>query len=170
MTSARILTNGSPGEKICHAGGVTSRGPLSLLLFLLVMEVLGALIRKADAWSLLQPFRARIPHRASFYADDLVLFISPNPRDIQMTHNILSVFEDASGLGCNLAKCQMALIRCNKERVELTATAFPYQVVDFLIRYLGIPLLVSKLPKSALQRLLDRVVDKLPILKGRLMH
>jgi hypothetical protein len=38
------------------------------------------------------------------------------------------------------------------------------------MKYLGIPLLVSKLPKSALQPLLDRVMDRLPIWKGRLLH
>jgi hypothetical protein len=30
--------------------------------------------------------------------------------------------------------------------------------------------LVTKLPKAALQTLVDRVVDRLPVLKGRLMH
>jgi hypothetical protein len=70
-------------------------------------------------------------------------------------HNILSIFEDASGLGCNLAKCQMASIRCTEEQVELVVAAFPYQVVAFSVKYLGIPLSLTKLPKSALQSLLD---------------
>jgi hypothetical protein len=42
------------------------------------MEVLGALIRKADEWGLFEPLGVwAIPARASFYANDLVLFISP---------------------------------------------------------------------------------------------
>jgi hypothetical protein len=48
--------------------------------------------------------------------------------------------------------------------------AFLYQVVDFPMKYLGIPLSVKKLPKSAWQPLVDRVTDKLPIWKGNLMH
>jgi hypothetical protein len=67
--------NGTSGEKICHARGLCQGDSLSPMLFFLVMEVLGELIRKADAWSLLQPFGVRQPHHASFYADDLVLFI-----------------------------------------------------------------------------------------------
>jgi hypothetical protein len=44
----RILMNGNPGEKICHARGLRQGDPLSPMLFLLVMEVLGALIHKVD--------------------------------------------------------------------------------------------------------------------------
>jgi hypothetical protein len=133
------------------------------------MEVLGTMICKVDTWSL-QPFGARLPHCASFYVDDLVHFISPNDMDLRMTHSILSLFEDSSGHGCNLAKCQMAPIRCNEEQLALVAVAFPCQMMDFPIKYLGIPLSFKKLPKTALQSLLDQVADKLPISKGRLMH
>jgi hypothetical protein len=49
------------------------------------MEVLGAMIRKADEWSLFEPLGVRvIPFRASFYADDLVLFISPQVQDLPL--------------------------------------------------------------------------------------
>jgi hypothetical protein len=132
------------------------------MLFLLTMEVLGALIRKSDGWSLLQSFTARLSHRTSFYADDLMLFIAPSAVDIRTMRYILMVFEEASRLGCNLAKCQMMPIRCTDDQVDL-ATGVPCQVVNFLVTYLGIPLAVTKLPKSALQPLLDRVADNLPI-------
>jgi hypothetical protein len=52
--------------------------------------VLNALIRKADGWSLLEPLDTWLPDRASFYADDLVMFISPTAQDLQLTHSILS--------------------------------------------------------------------------------
>jgi hypothetical protein len=59
------------------------------MLFLLVMEVLNALIHKAGEWLLPKPLRGRgIPHRASFYADDLVWFLAPEERDIRMAHAI----------------------------------------------------------------------------------
>jgi hypothetical protein len=64
------------------------------------MEVLNALIRKADGWSLLL-----VHGWASLYADDLVVFISPSATDLQVARRILDLFCDASGLGCNLAKC-----------------------------------------------------------------
>jgi hypothetical protein len=47
---------------------------------------------------------------------------------------------------------------------------FPCQAASFPIRYLGMPLSVSKLPKSALQPLLDDMADRLPVWRGKLMH
>jgi hypothetical protein len=47
---------------------------------------------------------------------------------------------------------------------------FPCQTVDFPIRYIGIPLGVSKLPKIAWQPLVDRVGVWLPTWRGRLLH
>jgi hypothetical protein len=66
----------------------------------------GRLVTAATIW-------VQAASSSSFYAEDLVLFILPNVRDLQMTRIILSIFENSSGLGCNMAKCQMAPIRCN---------------------------------------------------------
>jgi hypothetical protein len=87
-----------------------------------------------------------------------------------MARGMLSIFQEAFGLTCNMAKCRMAPIRCNSQQIQLAATVFPCQVVTFLVMYLGIPLSVSKLLWSALIPLLDRAANKLPTWKGRLMH
>jgi hypothetical protein len=42
--------------------------------------------------------------------------------------------------------------------------------VQFPTKYLGIPLSTHKLPKVALQPMVDKVADKLTAWKGRLMH
>jgi hypothetical protein len=76
--STKVLLNGNLVDRIYHARGLHQGGPLSLVLFLLVMEVLSTLIRRAEIRSLLPPLGAHpVPHQASLYADDLVLFISP---------------------------------------------------------------------------------------------
>jgi hypothetical protein len=87
-----------------------------------------------------------------------------------MARGMLSIFQEAFGLTCNMAKCRMAPIRCNSQQIQLAATVFPCQVVTFLVMYLGIPLSVSKLLWSALIPLLDWAANKLPTWKGRLMH
>jgi hypothetical protein len=135
------------------------------------MEVLSALIRAADNSSLLQPLQVRvIRHRASLYADDLILFSRPGAGDLQLLRDIFDLFKVASGLGYNLAKCQMAAIRCHDQQMQQAIELFPCQVVQFAVKYLGMPLSPSKLPKSACQPLIDRAADRLPIWKGILMN
>jgi hypothetical protein len=63
------------------------------MLFLLVMEVLNGLFRKADVWSLLLELLPRqILFRVSMYADDLVLFLNPVQGDLQLATAIFDLF------------------------------------------------------------------------------
>jgi hypothetical protein len=69
-----------------------------------------------------------------------------------------------------MSKCQLALIRCDEDQVASALAVFPCSLVEYPMKYLGIPLLATRLPKSALQPLLDRVADWLPIWKGHFLH
>jgi hypothetical protein len=80
------------------------------MLFILVMNVLDALIRKAEEWSLLHHLGVGgITHHASLYVNDVILFLSPVATDLEMASNIFKIFDGASGLTCNMNKCQIAL-------------------------------------------------------------
>lgn len=165
------MMNGMPGQRICHARGLRQGDPLSPLLFILVMETLSSMIRLADCWQLFDKVGINsFPHRASLYADDLIMFVSPAQRDLDITRKILDVFERASGLGCNLHKCQIVPIRCTPKDITRVTSLFLATVSEFPIRYLGVPLSVTKLPKAALQPLVDKVADRVPTFKGKLLH
>jgi hypothetical protein len=99
-----------------------------------------------------------------------MLFIRPHAQDLQLLQDIFEMFQGASGLKHNLDTCHMAPIRCTEEGIHLALNIYPCQRVEFPIRYLGIPLALGKLPKSALQPLVDKVVDKLPVWKGNFMN
>jgi hypothetical protein len=71
---------------------------------------------------------------------------------------------------CNLSKCQQAPIRCDANQVQLATSIFPCQVTEFPIKYLSLPLSISKLPRAALQPLADKVGDRLPTWRGNLMY
>jgi hypothetical protein len=166
--STKVMLNGSPGQKICLACGLCLGDPVPML-FLLVMEVLNAPIRRADSWSLLQQLGPHcIPYQ--FYVDDLVLFVCPLAHDLHMCVSSLFSLRGASGLGCNVNKCQLVPIRCSEEQIVMATNIFPCQLGDFPFKYLSTPLSVTKLPRSALQLLVDHVVDRLPVWKGRLLH
>jgi hypothetical protein len=56
----------------------------------------------------------------------------------------------------------MVVICYDDSQKQLAASTFPYQQVDYPIKYLGIPLSTGKFPTSALQPLLDKAANKLP--------
>jgi hypothetical protein len=100
-----VLLNGIPGKSIQLKRGLRQGDPLSQILFILVMDVLGGLVSKAEEKGLLQPLSSRsLHHRISLYADDVVLFLQPRKSDIQMVLNILHLFGEASGLKNNVQK------------------------------------------------------------------
>jgi hypothetical protein len=114
--SIKVMLNDMPEERGCHARSLRQGYPLSPMLFLLVMEVLSAMFRWADGWSLPKPLGARpIPHYISLYVDDMVLFVALRQQDLHLVRDILQIIKGASGLGCNVAKCQLAPIRCSEE-------------------------------------------------------
>jgi hypothetical protein len=76
--STRVLINGRPDRRICHARGLRQGDLLSPLLFVIVMDVLNALILEADRHGELTPLPGNnIKHRGSLYADDFVMFLAP---------------------------------------------------------------------------------------------
>ena len=76
--STKVILNGSPGRRICHARGLRQGDPLSPLLFVLVMEGLNALLQLADERRLLRALHPKIKERAFMYADDVVIFLTPH--------------------------------------------------------------------------------------------
>jgi hypothetical protein len=81
-SSTKVLVNGHPGHRICHARGLRQGDPLSPFLSIIVMEVLNTLIAEADRHVVLTPLPDRaVKCQASVYADDLVVFLHPPDRD-----------------------------------------------------------------------------------------
>lgn len=69
--------------------------------FVIVMEVLNSLNREADRRSVLSPLPGNvIQHRASLYADDLIVFTAPKTEDIQCLLQISQLFAGASPTVC----------------------------------------------------------------------
>jgi len=106
------------------------------MLFILVMDVLNALIGKADEEALLQPLATdRVKHRVSLYADDVALFIRPSPEDLSTTKEILQLFgggERASHKHAEELHCTNPLrhraARGHLERHALRGDGLPLQV------------------------------------------
>jgi hypothetical protein len=112
--------------------------------FVLVMDVLGFMIKKAEEENLLQPLAIRaLQHRISIYVDDVIIFLRPLTHDIDTMLELLQIFESASGLKTNMQKSSVLLVQCQEEDEELINALLPCQLLDFPCKYLGLPFITT---------------------------
>ena len=170
ISSTQILLNGSPGDRIEHRRGLRQGDPLSPMLFILVMDVLYHMVKKASEEGLLQPLSRRaLQHRISLYADDVVIFLQPSASDIRITLDILQLFGEASGLRTNVQKSTVLPIQCMEEHRSIIQTHLPCQISDFPCTYLGVPFSPHKLSKTQVQPIIEKIADRLPGWKADLL-
>jgi hypothetical protein len=82
-SSSSVLVNGAPGRRVLHCRGVRQGDPLSSMLFLLAMEPLHMLFKKAQDVGLLQKLSPLCDtFRVSLYADDAALFLNPDKKEM----------------------------------------------------------------------------------------
>jgi hypothetical protein len=169
-STTQVLMNGVPGDLISHCRGLRQGDPLSPMMFILVMDVLGHMFSKAADEGLLLPLSRRaFKHRVSMYADDVVLFLRPTADDIEVTMDILSLFGEATGLKTNLQKSNVLPIRCEDTDIANVQTLLPCALADFPCKYLGLPLSLKRLTKNQVQPYIDRIADQLQGWKANLM-
>lgn len=99
---ATVVTNGLISTPFCIGRGTRQGCPLSPLLFALVVEPLAELIRQS------KNFHGIIvggeDHRASLYADDVLIFMSKPEQSIPVLLECISYYSSLSGYKINLSK------------------------------------------------------------------
>jgi hypothetical protein len=96
----------------------------------------------------------------SLYADDAVIFVAPIKEDITCLTSILATFGEVTGLGANHQKSLVAPIHCDGLDLEDILQSFPAKRTTFPIRYLCLPLSVTRLERADLQYLEDKIAEK----------
>ena len=110
--STMILVNGLPGRRIKHVRGLRQGDPISPQFFVMIMEVLTLLVRRAEEEGLLSTLSGSTSmQRISIFADDVALFVKPLRQDLETVQLILNAFGEASGLKVNYAKSCAIVIR-----------------------------------------------------------
>jgi mannosylglycoprotein endo-beta-mannosidase len=161
-STTQILLNGVPGDLISHRRVLLQGDPLSPMMFILVMDVLGHMISKAANEGLLLPLSRRaFKHCISMHADDVVLFLRPAAEDIEITMDILSLFGEATGFKTNLQKSNVLPIRCENTDISNVQALLPCPLAEFPCKYLGLPLSLKKLTRNQVQPYVDSIADQL---------
>lgn len=169
-STSRILLNGKPGSPIQHRRGVRQGDSLSPLLFICAMEILGRLFQAAKEHGVLRSSsRDGVHFQCSLYADDAILFAHPDANEAMAIKGILQIFEEASGLKTNMAKCSITNIFGAEDAIQEIQQILGCQIKPFPIRYLGLPLSTSRLPKDQVRQTVDAVARRIPASHGPLM-
>jgi hypothetical protein len=87
-----------------------------------------------------------------------------------MIRAILDLFRQVSGLATNINKSKAFPIRCDEVQLSVITHTLGCQCADFPCTYLWVPLSPWRLPKSAMQPVVDKVAKRLPPWKGRMLN
>nr|CAN82775.1 hypothetical protein VITISV_000481 [Vitis vinifera] len=140
-----IMINGMPAGFFSNSKGLRQGDPLSLYLFVLGMEVLSNLIRRAVDGGFLSGCRIRgrgeeemiVSHL--LFADDTIIFCEARKEQLSALSWILAWFEAASGLRINLDKSIIIPVG-EVEDIEEMAVELGCKVGLLPTVYLGLPL------------------------------
>jgi hypothetical protein len=139
------------------------------MLFVLVLDVLNSLFNLAESRGLLHSLEgANIRSRLSIYVDDVVLFVQPF-EDFQCVKTILDCFGSTTGLVSILQKSFVIPIRCNNQAVQMGCNILQCTSSSFPCTYSGLPISDKKLRKYDLMVWVEKVADRLPNWKARLL-
>ncbi|RVW42718.1 Transposon TX1 uncharacterized 149 kDa protein [Vitis vinifera] len=140
-----VLVNGVPAGYFSNSRGLRQGDPLSPYLFVLGMEVLSVLIRKAVDEGFISGCslrgRGRIEMNVShlLFADDTIIFYEARKEHLTSLSWILAWFEAASGLRINLAKSELISVG-EVEDIDEMAVELGCRVGSLPTLYLGLPL------------------------------
>jgi hypothetical protein len=159
----RVLLNGTPGKPLKYERGLRQGDSISPMHFILAMDPLQRLVHIATEKGIMHPISPRARGiKASLYADDAAIFVSPVKQDITALKSILEAFGRASGLRTNLQKSEIFPIGSDNRQLEHILEGFPASVKSFPCRYLSLLLHPKKLRKADFIPLLDKVGGELP--------
>jgi hypothetical protein len=158
MTSAKtvILLNGIPGLWIPIKRGLRQGDPLSSLLFIIIVDVLQKVIKKfSEERKLKHPIVEDITCLVIQYADDTLILIQGCPDQARVLKEILDTFSSTTGLKINYNKSTFVPINLEQDEQHNISNILGCPIASFPQTYLGLPLSDSKLPRWALQPILQ---------------
>uniref|UniRef100_A0A251U4I0 Putative RNA-directed DNA polymerase, eukaryota, Reverse transcriptase zinc-binding domain protein n=1 Tax=Helianthus annuus TaxID=4232 RepID=A0A251U4I0_HELAN len=143
LRSARqsVLVNGSPTMEFECSRGLRQGDPLSPFLFVIAMEALTGIMKKASSTGLYHGIRCNNmgPNLSHFlYADDVIFLGEWSNINALNLSRILRCFYLASGLRVNLSKCSLYGVGVGEQEIIHMASVLCCKVGSFPFKYLGL--------------------------------
>uniref|UniRef100_A0A6N2M2M8 Reverse transcriptase domain-containing protein n=1 Tax=Salix viminalis TaxID=40686 RepID=A0A6N2M2M8_SALVM len=160
-----VSMNGADHGFFRSQRGLRQGDPLSPYLFVLAMEGLNGILRKATSnngfkhhWRCKNP---NIVHQC--FADDLILFCHADPNSVQVLKSALDEFSRLSGLSINQSKSTVQISGLDDLSKDSLAAILGINQSSSPITYLGVPLITTKLTSSDCLPLLDRIKSRIKL-------
>ena len=161
--SSAVLLNGVLGKFFQCKRGVKQGYPLSPLLFVLAADFLQVLINKAASLNQLKApiLQPTTDFPIVQYADDTLLIMQADARQLFFLKSLLSSFADSTGLKVNYKKSQMLPINVTTEKMQQLAHTFGCAIGSLPFTYLGLPMGTTKPKMEDLTPMMDSVERRL---------
>jgi len=120
-----ISRNGKQEKLFKGKRGLKQRDLLSPLLFVMTMEYLLRLFKKARTQSRFEyhPQCKKLGMTHLMFADDLIIFCKAKPASLQILMNAFKAFTQCTGLKANMGKSQIVFGGdCTKEKKRMLGT------------------------------------------------
>lgn len=146
--SFSININGSLHGFFQGKRGLRQSDPMSPYLFTMVMEVLTLMLKRNIADDGIFQYHARCHDLGIVnlcFADDLMMFCNGDKDSLLIIKNSLEEFTSVSGLQPSLPKSTIFFANVNDTIKAEIQSIIPFAEGIFPIRYLGVPLISSRL-------------------------
>ncbi|GJM98521.1 hypothetical protein PR202_ga15544 [Eleusine coracana subsp. coracana] len=156
LTSSKsaVLVNGCPGPWFSCKRGLRQDDLLSSYLFIIVADVLQALIKADGAFR--HPLAADQSCPVLQYADDTLILLLADIEQVSCLKRLLDLFSEATGLHINFGKSTVVPMHVDDDMVQECVGLLGCRQEGFLQTYLGLPLSNEKLNMAAMAPLFCR--------------
>lgn len=137
------MVNGAPTTQFSPSRGLRQGDPLSPFLFMILMEGLSQLIKKAKEEGTiegLQPLPSNSATTHPQFVDDTMLHGTPSVKEVMRYKSLLNLFNKASGMELNLSKSSIFFFNTHLAFQKNLSTILGFKRYNLPSRYLGVPL------------------------------